>query len=232
MKKIEYTYNNELIDYYVKKYNIQDIFSEDMKVHMKLRVFHKGDLICRMDEELTELFFFVKGKAKVYTTLKNGKSLLLCFYTSFQVVGDVQLFNDIKATANIQCIEESHCISFPMKVIKSILDKDTRFLKFIAETLGGKLNRISNNSSINLLYPLEQRLASYLLVTSHYEQDGKLIVEENLTHVAELLGISYRHLLRTLNGFVQEGIIKKQGTLYSIEKEETLEALAADIYTY
>jgi len=69
--------SNKQLNHYILKYNIDDIFSTDMKPYMELFFYNKNEYICKADEKLNYLFFFVKGKAKVYATLSNGKSLLL-----------------------------------------------------------------------------------------------------------------------------------------------------------
>lgn len=219
-----------LIAHYMKCYNIQEIFSKDIACHITLKTYAKGECICRVDEELTAFLFFVKGKAKTYATLKNGKDLLLSFYKAFDVVGDVELFGDGKAVATLECIEESHCLAVSREVMLSIIEKDTKVLRYVGKGLSQKLKRLSYNSAINLLYPLEERLASYLLAIACYDKKNRLVVQENLTYVAEILGTSYRHLLRTLKSFVEEGLVKKEGMTYVITKEEALKQLAADIY--
>lgn len=85
--------NLKLMNKYIEKYNIDHIFSSSMREHMELFNFKRGQCICKEDEDINYLFFFVEGKAKVYINLKNGKSLLLCFYYPFMVLGDLELIN-------------------------------------------------------------------------------------------------------------------------------------------
>lgn len=67
---------------YMKKNNIDLFFSYDMKLYMKFIFFKKNEFICRENEEIDYLFFFVEGKVKVFNILSNGKFVLLCFYDS------------------------------------------------------------------------------------------------------------------------------------------------------
>lgn len=227
MKLIE---KDSRIHYYVKHHKIEEIFNRHVMEYMTLKVFDKGEYICRIDEELTDFLFFVKGKAKAYTTLKNGKDLLLCFYREFEIIGDVELFGEGRATTTMECIEETHCLAIPKAVMLCIIEEDTKVLRYVGKGLSNKLRRISHNSAVNLLYPLEERLASYFLAVAFENQKGSLIIEENLTHVAEILGVSYRHLLRVKEGFVKQGFMKREGTFYTLKKEDALRQLAADIY--
>ena len=83
MKKIN---NSELMNTYINKYNINDIFTSDMREYMELFHFKRNEFLCKEDEPIDYLFFFVEGKAKVYISLKNGKSLLICFYYPLMVL--------------------------------------------------------------------------------------------------------------------------------------------------
>jgi CRP-like cAMP-binding protein len=216
--------NPKLLDKYILKYGISETFTCDMKPFMELVQFKKGEYICREGEPINYLFYFVEGKAKVYSTLSNGKSLLLCFYEDFKVLGDIEIFNFKSATSNVQVIEDTYCIGISVDNVRAHLLEDAKFLRYICSSLGEKLNRCSNNSSINLLYPLENRLASYIVWA------GGTQFKENLTETAELLGTSYRHLLRTLNNFCEEGIIKRRDDYFEIVDDTRLRELAADLY--
>ena len=230
MEKID---DLRLMEMYISKYNINEIFTNDMKQFMELMIFKKNEHICKDGEVIEYLFFFVKGKAKVYTTLGNGKSLLLCFYKEFKVLGDLEIIECETASTNVQVIEETLCIGISKENVNKYLLKDSKFLTFICSSLSSKLNRCSKNSSINLLYPLKNRLASYILATAEKkDNDSKenIVLNDNLTEISELLGTSYRHLLRTINTLCINEIIRKKDNYYEIIDEMNLRKLASDLY--
>ena len=53
---------------------------------------------------------------------------------------------------------------------------------------------------------------------------------ENLVNIAELLGSSYRHLLRTFNTLCKKGVFIKENGIYKIINKPLLEELAGDLY--
>lgn len=223
----------KLMNKYILKHEIGEIFAENMMPHMELLLFKKNEYICRDGEPLDYFLFFVEGKAKVLITLSNGKSLLLCFYQDFQVLGDLEITNLQTASSNVQVIEDAYCIGISLEYVRANLLNDSKFLRFICSSLGEKLNRLSKNSSINLLYPLENRLASYILAAGErVDNSSKKTIElnENLTEISELLGTSYRHLLRTLNILCSKNIMKKKRGSYEVIDEANLINLAADLY--
>lgn len=217
------------------EYDFPEYFSnfETYLPNFELVQFYKNDFIYRTPYDRQYLFFFLSGKLKVCTNLSNGKSLLVCFYTSFEILGDLELFKADLSTNTIQAMETCLCIGLNITDIREQLFQDTLFLQFISKSLALKLSRSTANNSINILYPVENKLASYIyLVSDKMDIAGKqvLLFSENLTPVAELLGTSYRHLLRVLRSFTDKGILSHQSDYYLVEDLEQLKKLAQDLY--
>lgn len=230
MKKIEDSF---VIENYYNELNMNRFFINDMKSHMKLLKFDKHEYLTREDEDLEYLLFFIQGKAKVFKTLPNGRNLLLAFYKHFRVVGDIEIVKNQSATGTIQALSTCYCLAIPMERARIELTHDSRFLKFTCESLAEKLAAVSMNSSINLLYPLENRLASYINESVVYEEDEENLYvnfDENLVNIAELLGSSYRHLLRTFNILCKKGVLEKEGIRYKVINKDLLKELAGDLY--
>lgn len=221
-----------MLEYYIKLYELEKIFSLEMNEYMALYKFNKNEYICREEEYLDNMFFLVDGKAKVSKHLENGKSLLLSFYNPLKIIGDVEFINNNKTDCSVQAIRDTYCIGIKLEIVRSKLVNDCKFLLNVCDYLSEKLRNDSNNSSINLLYPLENRLASYIVAFANLDASDKkkIIFNENYSEIAELLGTSYRHLHRTLNKFCLEGILNKKNKEYYIENYEKLLYLAGDLY--
>ena len=88
------------------------------------------------------------------------------------------------------------------------------------------------SSSINLLYPLENRLASYIneLLVEHDSKIEYVDFDESLIDVAEHLGSSYRHLLRTFNSLIEKNVLDKDKLGYKVIDKNKLADLAGDLY--
>ncbi|MCC3870043.1 cyclic nucleotide-binding domain-containing protein [Terrisporobacter mayombei] len=227
MKKIEDLF---IIENYYNELNMQKIFIDDMKSDMRLLKFEKHEYLIREDEDLEYLLFFIQGKAKVFKTLPNGRSLLLAFYKPFRVIGDIEIIKNQSATGTVLALSTCYCLAIPMEKARLKLIKDNKFLKFTCESLAEKLAAVSMNSSINLLYPLENRLASYINESLTYGDDLYIDFDENLNNIAELLGSSYRHLLRTFNTLCKKGVLKREDGKYKIINKALLKDLAGDLY--
>ena len=198
---------------------------------MELHFFKKGSHICQKGDKLDYFYFFVKGRAKVYISTPNGKSLLIRFYSPLQLIGEAEITCDKDADCNIQAIEDCICIGIPINIIQEISTYDPKFLKFICQSLSYKLTSTSASTSLNLLYPLENRLASYLLALypSDLNPEDK-VMTDNFTQLAELLGADYRHFLRIVDKLCSKNIIKKEKRSLVIVDRQALSELAVDLY--
>jgi len=222
------------INYYLNRYKLTQLLPVAVKENLKIFRYKAGEHVVRSDEYLDYLYFFVEGKGKVYSLQENGKSLLVRFYTPPDVIGDVELFSDRRSVCNLQAISDVTCLAIEMKKIREACRNNASLLEYFCRSLSAKLQDFNISSSINLTYPLENRLASYLVAISDkgtFENSVERIYTDNLTELADLLGTSYRHLTRTIKDFTDRGIIEKKSRRIEIKDPVRLKELAREIYT-
>lgn len=238
--------NKELLNNYIEKFDINNFFSTDMRKYMSLYMWNSGEYICKEGENIDYMLFIVRGKAKVYKNLENGKSLLLCFYKPLKIVGDMEFTRTNIADCSVQAINDIYAVGIKLEYVREQLLTDCKFLRNICEYMGKKLASNSTNFAINMLYPLENRLASYILAFLNCDDDNEddmnfqskscktevinFKFEGNFIEIAELLGTSYRHLNRVLNNMCNENIMKKNGKSYSILNTKRLIELSGELY--
>lgn len=164
-----------------------------------------GRDIARQGEPLTSLYVFLEGRAKVVRLMENGRTMLHDFYQEVALLGDLELCRgDLTARTTVRAVTDAWLIGFSLEGRREKMLGDARFLRLMCRELAGKLERSSESAAQNLLYPLADRLMAYMAKA----QSGG-VFSENLTATAEILGVSYRHLLRTLRDFEQEGRIRR-----------------------
>jgi CRP/FNR family putative post-exponential-phase nitrogen-starvation transcriptional regulator len=206
-----------VLSHWVSEYGLKDILNEKTMERMELFSYGKGELICSADEHLGHLLLVVSGKVKLSKLLPNGRSILIRFYRPLSVIGDLELLHGHPVNCNVESVGTTLVIAIPMDIMRETAIDDPRFLRFIIQHLGSKLLTMSNASTLNMLYPLENRFASYLVSitgSGSTEEEAEEIRTPKLTEVAELLGTSYRHLNRIITKLASEGIlVRKRGTI-------------------
>lgn len=191
-----------------------------------LMVFSQGECFLREGEPLLWLYLVLSGKAKACHSVSNGRQLLVNFFSSGNIIGEVELMTSPEISfATMQAITEFTCIALPLRTYAAQLKENIIFMNRVARELAQKLMQSDNNSAIIILNSARERLCAYIYQTA---QHG--IFHEVLTDVAAQIGTSYRHLLRCLKALCTEGVLIKEKSGYRILKEQLLREISADFY--
>lgn len=201
-----------------------DHFSFDATGAAKLLLFPAQSYIVRADARPAYLFYLVRGKAKLYHPLANGKVALINFFTPPCFIGEMELIDPTSAPFNMQALTDCYCLALPIAPLHDQLLHDAMFLRHICTYLARKNVTDIQTATQNQSFTLTQRLAAFILMTAH---DG--LYTEKHTQVAEYLGVSYRHLLYVIARFVDDGLLSKVDHHYHVTNEAALRQLAAEI---
>lgn len=207
----------------IKEYGLADAVA----VPPTLLRYKRGELLCREGDALDYLLYVVDGKIKVSTTSSGGKTLLICLYHAEGIIGSIEALTGLPATATAQAVTDVVCIAVAIAPNRELLLNSLPFLRHLNIVLSVMFARSSKNSALNILYPLETRVCSYIALT---QVEG--MFREKLTETSELLGTSYRHLLRALKSLCVKGLLEKEVRGgYRITDPPALKAMAEDYYS-
>ncbi len=190
---------------------------------MELRQYHKGEYFFFQEEKLKQLYFLVEGKLQVDYLQPNGRQAVYSFETPFSIIGDMELLNDRAVTSNVRALEDSWVLAADLKVVNQYGLKSVPFLQFIINYLTKK---IYFASMLLAQYALsaESRLAHYLLERSRSE--GQTIRLEKRDSLAAILGVSVRHLNRSLKKFAEMNAIRlKNRTLVIVDPQALMDVV-------
>ena len=192
MKKIS---DNNLLNHYIVKHNIENILDKDILSHAQLHFYEKEEYILEAESNLEYYYLLVDGKIKISYLFENGKSMLLKFYRDFNTIGDLELLKNIPIRCNIDAVEDSYLIALPSDILRKKYLNNIKFLHHLIDSLSEKLYATINNSSYNFVYPLINRLSSYLV--EHITDKNYIVLNSSFLEIAQFLGTTYRHLNRT-----------------------------------
>ena len=221
MHKIQ---NPAVISNHLNKSSIVEIFGFDIIPYIQLIRFNAGEYILNEGGTSEYLYYLNEGRAKLYLTHKNGKVSIISFIEPPCFLGEMELIGAQSESNGVQALTDCCCLAIPLNACKDKILNDIKFLKYLCVFLSMKAINNSSNFTNNLSYPLENRLASFILLTSNNS-----IYTEKHTEVSEFLGISYRHLLYVLADFVKKGILKKEDSGYKINDLNSLNMLAREL---
>ncbi|MNM95308.1 Regulatory protein YeiL [compost metagenome] len=227
MKEI---HDHALLLQHLRTHQIEAVFNEPMMPHLALYRFDRGEYICTQGQPAEILYVLVKGKVKIYTTSEEGKSLILSFKTPLEVIGDIEYVRGIDIINTVEAVSPVIMVGIQYHWLKKYGQDHAPLLQFLLEIITQKFYIKSDFLSFNLLYPVEVRLASYLLSVSYDDADtlfqGQLYTV-SLTDTANLIGTSYRHLNRVIRKFCQEGLVERSKGAIIVKNREGLQQLAS-----
>ena len=216
------------VEGYVRRHSLGSLLSADLLGALRPVRREPGQLILRAGDPVRDLLFFVEGRIKIYSVLANGQSILAAIYTPFDVLGEVELFVSRRYTLSVEAITETVCLSLPVAAIKKSADRNYRLFMYLCGRLGAKLRDRIIAESINLRYPVENRLASYLVGST--DGQGRVLGTDDLGELADFLGSSYRQLARVVRRFRAMGILDAARGHIRVRDRTKLEPLARDLY--
>ncbi|PEL86736.1 hypothetical protein CN626_24925 [Bacillus wiedmannii] len=222
---------SDLIIHYLKTNKMLEIFSEIDTAYFQVNHFEKGELICNIDDAMDRLYFVVKGKVKVYTITPEGKKLILRFINPLAVVGDIELIQNSKAHNVVEACSDVIAISISHAVIRNKLLHDPIFMNFLLANIANTLKISTRFTALNLLYPVEVRVASYLLSIST-DSNGNMYKKDldatSISSIADFIGVSNRHVIRVLQKFYKEKLIEKRNGVIVIKDFFKMKEVAKD----
>ncbi|WP_114571369.1 Crp/Fnr family transcriptional regulator [Exiguobacterium flavidum] len=191
----------------LEQYGIDDVFGPVFDPYFTRHTFTPGERICTQGEQAERLFVLIEGKLKISTTSPEGKRLVLSFKHPLDLIGDIEYVQRTDLMNTVEAVTPVTVLGIPYEALVKHGSDDPVLLRFLLETITQKFFLKSNSLSFNLLYPVEVRLASYLLSMTPI---GEVLEEMALSDVADLIGTSYRHLNRVLRDFEQDGLIERR----------------------
>lgn len=215
---------------YIESYGLRKVFPKALLPYLTLYGYDQGELICTQGEPSHSMYVLVRGKIKIYNTSPEGRTLVISFKNPLEVVGDVEYIRDGDIINTVEAVSPVQMIGVEYRWLRKYCADHSPLLHFLLDIITKKFYMKSSSMSFNLLYPVEIRLASYLLSVSYDEADalflGKLGTAD-LADAANLIGTSYRHLNRVLQKFATSGLIERSREGITVKDREALRSLVS-----
>ena len=204
---------------YIKTYNLQDYMQADLLELAALHFFKKGEHLIYLDEASDYLYFLVEGTITVYSYSSDTQNVCINYAKPVALLGEASSLWDLPPKSSVKAVSDCVCVSISLKKHRKKLQNDVLFLQNICRLLSQRLNSgitVANS----LTEPVKVRLAKFILQNSKEKR-----FDCQLTTCAEMLNVSYRHLLRTITEFRKAEIITKKENYYIINTPKALEEI-------
>ncbi|MDG0054513.1 cyclic nucleotide-binding domain-containing protein [Paenibacillus sp. P2(2022)] len=221
--------DQEQLKYFLHLHQLESILYEPLHPYLSLYRLEQGEKLCLQGDAIEHLYILVQGKVKIFTSSTEGKTLILCFKTPIEVIGDVEYIRNSHVINTVEAVSPIYVIGVHHQWMNKYGRDYAPLLQFLLDIVTRKFCLDSDFSSFNLMYPVEVRLASYLLSVSFDESNSAFYEElraSSLVDVANLIGTSYRHLNRVIRKMIEEGLVERAKGYIVIKDRKGLSELA------
>ncbi|WP_215144313.1 Crp/Fnr family transcriptional regulator [Exiguobacterium qingdaonense] len=215
----------------LKRLQWNHLFSEETLEASSVVTYESGTMLCSNDQHIESLFVVLEGRVKIYTLSEEGKLRLLRLKAAPTLIGDIEYASGRNVLHTVEAVGPVTCLRVPFEVLRRH-NRTVEFTEHLLQGVSEKLFIEANASSNHLMSTLEERLAGYLISLS---ESGNELFQAEMSQlkrkeVAEWLGTSYRHLNRTLQAFVDEGLVERTRKEVIILNSERLKERANGMF--
>ncbi|MDQ0417340.1 CRP-like cAMP-binding protein [Croceifilum oryzae] len=223
--------DRDSLNQYLSSFQLETIFHKQIIPRLLLYEFNEGEYICSQGDTPEYLYVLVKGRVKVFITSTEGKTLTLSFKTPIELIGDIEFVSGMNTMNTIEAVSTVRVIDVHYQWLEMYGKDDPLFLQFMLDIIAKKFHVKSHSMSFNLMYPVDVRLASYLLSISDDDFKMGAVTKQHLLvnskDIADLIGTSHRHLNRTIQQFCKKGLVERKNEFVIVRDPEGLRNLAS-----
>jgi CRP/FNR family transcriptional regulator, anaerobic regulatory protein len=190
----------------------------------RFRGFLKGSRFFSPGDRSNGLHLLVKGRIKIFRLSPEGREQLITVVVPFQTLGEAAIFRQPETHSSYAVCEESSTIlTLPSPKTRSLTVRYPGLaLAFLGE-FATRIEDLEQRLEETALYPLERRLAVYLLKNATPEHKVKL--SESNSALAARFGVVRESVSRTLAKFEEQGLVRRRGRSLTLLSPEKLASL-------
>ena len=161
----------------------EDLLKNIMELSKK-KVFKKGELILRMGEPMSKVYFIIKGIARSYYIDMQGNDVTKSFMKEYDFCIGESLFSNTISEEGFETLEDIVALEFEAKKLKEYLLSEKLltdiYIKKLEKTIIYKMNRENG-------FQIKSATERYLeFKRSYYEIENRV----NKSCIASYLGVS------------------------------------------
>ena len=192
----------ELLEHYIRTYHIRSFF-DTQDLPFRLYEYAPGEMINVVHPMEESIKFIVQGVFDHYKIQEDGSPYLIAHCDGFGFMGDLAFCRRQPQNRYQEVLETVRAVELPLEPLRSVLENDNRFLRFLLDTMAQRMTASMHIRSD--MTNAEDALLAYL----RWRCPDRSIT--NVTEVAFHLNYSRRQVQRVLKDLTQRGILTRTG---------------------
>lgn len=200
---------------------LQQHFTRDLAQFSVLMQTEPKEVVIHRGEVSPYLYFLVKGRVRFALNDAGSRSFSHGYARVGDCIGEVGSLWGKPPQVSVLAVSSCLFVAIELKTYREDLLNDKLFLRFVCARLADSVLKLNQNIIKLSQSSASSRVAACLLCNA---KDDQLTI--SLIECARQTAISYRHLIRIMNRFLQDGVLEKVGRKYRIADRRFLMDLA------
>ena len=175
-----------------------------------VRTFPKRAIIVTEGDDTDSLYVVLSGKARVFVADEKGREVQLNQLGTGEYFGEVTLDGGPRS-ASVMAVEDCRCAIVKRTELTAFLEQHPELALHVMRKLARRVRDLTESVRSLALMDVYGRVARLLLELAE-EEDGKLVIRENLTHkdIASRVGASREMISRIFSDLAVGGYVRKE----------------------
>jgi CRP/FNR family cyclic AMP-dependent transcriptional regulator len=175
-----------------------------------VRTFPKRAIIVTEGDDTDSLYVVLSGKARVFVADEKGREVQLNQLGTGEYFGEVTLDGGPRS-ASVMAVEDCRCAVVKRTEVTAFIEQHPELALHVMRKLARRVRDLTENVRSLALMDVYGRVARLLLELAE-EEDGKLVIRENLTHkdIASRVGASREMISRIFSDLAEGGYVRKE----------------------
>lgn len=186
-----------------------------------IRTYPANSILINEGDNTDSLYVVMEGEVKVFASDENGKDVILNMLGPGEYFGELALVDDAPRSASVKTMEPTKVMVISKKEFKSVLADNPDMAYNLIQALTKQVRTLTNNVKSLALMDVYGRVAHTLLDLAQEMEDGKMVIEQKLTHqdIADMVGASREMVSRILKDLVNGGYISVKSKIVTINEK-------------
>lgn len=172
-----------------------DLAPEDSEVlihHSVTRSYPKNAILINEGDDTDSLYIIQEGKAKVFASDESGKEVILRILGPGEYFGELALVDHAPRSASVMALTPCKLIMISRSAFQECLQNHPTVAYNLIQALAQRVRHLNENVKSLALMDVYGRVARTLLDMAEEQPDGRLVIEQKLTHqdIANMVGAS------------------------------------------
>ncbi|HHU52213.1 MAG TPA: Crp/Fnr family transcriptional regulator [Firmicutes bacterium] len=194
----------------------------------QIKKYPAGTIICHQGEVINCFSIIVSGAIDVFTVNENGKKYTIATHQCGAIIGEMEFFQKKPFVCSVEAVTDLTVVEIKPDFFLKWVAEDRKISAYVIEVLSNKFYYYSLKVNNDIMYPLKDRICTYLLSRCKQQspKTTEIEVKVNKEKLSEEFAVTSRSIHRILHNLQKKNIIKVK-TDAIIVKE--LDLLAAEV---